>query len=452
MKITIHQPEHLPWLGLIDKISQADVFVVLDTVQYEKKYFQNRNKIRADNKDGFLWLTAGIKKFSHNTLIKDILLSYDKDWVSSNLNKIWQYYHKADFFDSYFPALKSIFEKKFTKLADLNYELLVQILEWFDIKTKIIKASSLGLPELKGGTKVNLEISKALKADEYLSGPSGKSYLNLEEFEKESIKVSFHSFVHPAYKQLFEPFMPAMSSIDLLFNYGKKAKDILVFSRKLDSIAGKYRPDDGIDRSIGMKKLCSELIKYGIGLSSRDAIELFAREGDWQTHVYAHMVKSLELWEIDAKCKAKLKKNFPTAAVKITDSIKELKTSFSFNKKYGFIVIDNPQACYGPGNCYCEHFDIITEIHKIAQDDVVVIFNVNKEPFNYDASPEWKKRRDGFYKLKDTSKIPMKFFMKFYKELFKKQGFEAVLCFDVSREELEHNDYLYYLVFHLKKT
>jgi hypothetical protein len=45
--VAIHQPEHLPWLGFFNKIDQADLFVLLDVVQFRKNYFQNRNRILA---------------------------------------------------------------------------------------------------------------------------------------------------------------------------------------------------------------------------------------------------------------------------------------------------------------------------------------------------------------------------------------------------------------------
>lgn len=225
MIITIHQPEHLPWLGLIDKISKADIFVTLDTVQYEKKYFQNRNKIRTKN--GFSWLTAHVKKFSSNTVIKDMELSYEHNWVNHNLNLLKTHYSKAEFFDRYFNKIEKILIKKHIKLAELNCELIDMILESFGIKTKIVKASDLGLDEVNGGTMVNFSICKALSATLYLSGISGKDYLDLSVFENVNIKVSFQEFHHPIYKQQYEPFIPCMSSIDLLFNYGPESKDIL---------------------------------------------------------------------------------------------------------------------------------------------------------------------------------------------------------------------------------
>jgi hypothetical protein len=54
--VAIHQPQYLPWLGYFDKIDKADKFVFLDTVQFKKNEWQNRNKIRTVH--GCQWLTV----------------------------------------------------------------------------------------------------------------------------------------------------------------------------------------------------------------------------------------------------------------------------------------------------------------------------------------------------------------------------------------------------------
>lgn len=225
MIITIHQPEHLIWLGLVDKISRADTFVVLDTVQFRKNYFQNRNKIRTQN--GWTWLTVPIKKHPLKTKISDIEISYNQDWTERYLTLIRTNYNKSKYFAKYFPKLEQIILKKHKYLSDLNLELIKFILKHFNMKTKIIKASELKLPETKSGSETVLEICKALSAEVYLSGISGKDYLDLSAFKSSKIEVIFQDFHYPIYKQPTEPFISGMSSIDLLFNYGPKSKDVL---------------------------------------------------------------------------------------------------------------------------------------------------------------------------------------------------------------------------------
>ena len=118
MIITIHQPEHLIWLGLVKKISDADVVVFSDNNQYVRQNFHNRNKIK--NKDGWMWLTVPVAKHSVDTEIRDIEISYDQDWVSKYLNAIKFNYGKSEYFDLYFPDLEKIILKKHKYLFDLK--------------------------------------------------------------------------------------------------------------------------------------------------------------------------------------------------------------------------------------------------------------------------------------------------------------------------------------------
>lgn len=200
-----------------------------------------------------------------------------------------------------------------------------------------------------------------------------------------------------------------------------------------------------------MRKTLKILKRRGVDISQMRALEVFAREGDWQTIVYAPRVKSMEAWEINPLFKAGLKKNLPEAKIKITDSVKEIRNKKYFGK-YDFIVLDNPQGCYGPRAQYCEHFDVILPALKLFNGKGVLIFNVNKQPFNFDNFPNWQKRRAAFYKRKNTAKLSIVWLMNFYKKLFKKNGYSTKFCFNMSRGDYKHNDYLHYLVYYLVKT
>ncbi|MBA7694297.1 hypothetical protein ES703_102904 [subsurface metagenome] len=101
------------------------------------------------------------------------------------------------------------------------------LIKTLGIERNTVIASELGIQLGKGGTEVNLNICRELNADTYLSGISGKDYLDGEHFSKEGIKVVYQEFYHPIYKQMHEPFLPCMSVIDLLFNHGDKSLDVL---------------------------------------------------------------------------------------------------------------------------------------------------------------------------------------------------------------------------------
>lgn len=226
MIVTIHQPEHLVWLGLLDKINRSDVYVILDSVQFEKNNYQNRNRIRT--KEGWTWLTIPIKKHPLNTKIKDIEISYTVDWTTRYLDILKLHYKKSPYFTEYFDIISSIILKKPQFLLELNLEILSCMLKSFEITGKtIVQASKMNLGEARGGSDVVLQISKVLNADTYLSGPSGKDYIHQDDFKAAHINLEFHEFHHPTYPQINEPFLPYMASIDALFNIGSDAKNLI---------------------------------------------------------------------------------------------------------------------------------------------------------------------------------------------------------------------------------
>lgn len=226
MIVTIHQPEHLPWLGLIDKISRADLFVVLDTVQFRKNYFQNRNKIRTEK--GSTWITVPVKKSPLATRICDIEIASDQDWTARYLTLLKDAYRESTAFSRFYPLIESLIKQEYAYLADLNFELLKLLLDAYQIDLKMIKSSELSLSEgLSGAHDVVCEICKDVSATDYLSGISGKDYIDQAAFDKAGINVKYQEFYHPVYKQAYDPFMACMSSMDLLFLYGDEARSML---------------------------------------------------------------------------------------------------------------------------------------------------------------------------------------------------------------------------------
>ena len=205
----------------------------------------------------------------------------------------------------------------------------------------------------------------------------------------------------------------------------------------------------------GTKELLNKLEEKGVDRSSLNTLEMFGRDGTWHTLVYANKVKSLEVWENDSKWLNDLKKNLPNAVIKITDSITQLSQGESF-LKFNFIIIDNPMNTFGPKSQdgdekYCEHFDVIRNIDKIIDEQAIVVFNVNKMPFDYDKFPLWKKRRDEFYGNINTSNMKLEFLTNFYEKLFEKLGFETLFHVNVVRVFYKNKPMTYYFAYHLKR-
>lgn len=222
MIVAIHQPQYLPWLGYFDKIDKADIFVLLDDVQYKKNEWQNRNKIRTAN--GWQWITVPVR-YRFGEKINQIKIDNSGDWREEHHKSLVINYNKAPCFKDYESFFKASFTNNWEYLVDINIHFIKYLIKSIGITTKLISSSELVIEGQK--TERLVEICKKLGADTYLSGEGAREYLELSQFEKEGINVKFQDFNHPIYKQVYNNFEPFMSVVDLLFNYGQKSLKVL---------------------------------------------------------------------------------------------------------------------------------------------------------------------------------------------------------------------------------
>lgn len=225
MIVNVHQPNYLPWLGLFSRITCTDCFIIADDVLYTRHGVINRNKIR--QKVGWCYLTIPIARKFHGSKISDITLSEDSRWREDHWKTIRGSYLKADFFSLYEDSFEGLYKSDFEYLWKLNEEIIYYLLRHFEINVKVIKMSALNVdPDLRKTDRL-IAMLKSVGADTYLSGPSGRNYLETKKFAQNNIKLKFFKFQHPVYKQRYPGFEPAMAAIDLLFNVGPEAGEII---------------------------------------------------------------------------------------------------------------------------------------------------------------------------------------------------------------------------------
>lgn len=221
--VVIHQPDFLPYLGFFHRLLYADLFIILDDVQFLRRAWHHRDEIKT--KDGKQWLTLGIKKSPQDTKINNIYLNYE-NWQEKHLNLIKQNYLKSEFFKEIFPYIENLYSKKILKLYEFNMESIHMLNKLFDINIEIVFSSEFNLK-----TKSNqllVDLLKKVDATHYLSGIGAKDYHKDEPFKKANIEVLWQDFRHPIYPQLHGKFIPYLSSIDLLFNCGiEKSREII---------------------------------------------------------------------------------------------------------------------------------------------------------------------------------------------------------------------------------
>jgi hypothetical protein len=224
MIVSIHQPNYLPWLGFFHKISLCDQFVLLDTVPFSKNSYQNRCRIKTVQ--GEQWLTVPVLlkgNFAQPT--NQVRVDSKGGCAEKHWRTIQQNYRRAPFFDLVANQIESVYHSSWDLLADVNSTLIGKLAGLLGITTPLVRASELHLD----GSRSDLlcAICKSLGATVYLSGPSGRDYLDESVFSAEGITVQYHQFTHPTYKQMYDSFIPGLSTLDLLANCGPDSRALL---------------------------------------------------------------------------------------------------------------------------------------------------------------------------------------------------------------------------------
>ena len=223
MKVAIHQPHYLPWLGYLAKWAAADLLVFLDTVQYEKNGWQNRNRIKTAR--GPRWLTVPVHA-RLGTAIGDVTVDTVQPWRTRHLRAIEEAYAGAPHLGRHRAALAALYAAEWDRLAPLAVGSARMLADACGIRTPALLASDLGI-EATGATTRLVALCRAVGADTYLSGRDGAAYLDLGLFAAAGIGVEAQQYTHPVYPQAHGEFVPFLTGLDLLLTHGDEALSIL---------------------------------------------------------------------------------------------------------------------------------------------------------------------------------------------------------------------------------
>jgi len=223
MIVAVHQPQYMPWLGYFDKMDRADAFVLLDTVQFKKNEWQNRNKIKTS--DGWQWLTVPVR-YRFPQKIFEVGIDTNVPWQRKHRQALRTHYTKAPYFNQTMEVLEPILSEPWEKIAPLNIKVVKELASALGITTQIHIASEMGkFPENPHERLV--AITKHLGGDVYLAGSGSQAYVEIDYFKNAGIELIFQDYNHPQYPQLFGLFEYFMSVIDLMFNCGPDSLSII---------------------------------------------------------------------------------------------------------------------------------------------------------------------------------------------------------------------------------
>ncbi|MFH1079523.1 MAG: WbqC family protein [Pseudomonadota bacterium] len=223
MICSAHQPQYLPWLGYFDKIDRADVFVLLDTVQFKKNEWQNRNRIKTAQ--GMQWITVPVL-YRFPQLIQDVEINNRENWQHKQRQSILSNYRKARFWSILEPFFEELFSLKWERISELNIHVVKRLVAILGINTPLFVASEMGtFPE--DPDERLIAVTRHFGAGVYQAGSGGHVYMDLKKYRESGVDVIFQEYSHPVYEQLYGDFEAFMSVIDLIFNHGRESLNII---------------------------------------------------------------------------------------------------------------------------------------------------------------------------------------------------------------------------------
>ena len=222
MILTAHQPTYLPWIGTFHKILLADMFCFFDIAQYQKKEWDNRNKIYTHN--GELMLSVPTKSQKHfDKTIGNIEINNETNWAEKHYKSILLNYKKHPFFENHQAFIEDMFlNQKWNKLVDLNVYFYKYILKLLDKNIPIVMASEHDFQGKK--SDLVLDMCQKLGASTYIFGGEGENYADKKSFKDSGVDLIFQKYQHPVYNQYRNKsdFISHLSILDLIMNYDSK--------------------------------------------------------------------------------------------------------------------------------------------------------------------------------------------------------------------------------------
>lgn len=217
MKISIHQPDYISYLGYFYKISKSDIFVFLDDAQFSNDNMHHWNRIKTPQ--GECRLKIPVEQHLGDP-INRVRTKDELKWKQKHLKTLEMNYTKSKFFEKIYPEFKELLLRDYSSLAEMNIAINTWIIKGFEFNAKLLKTSEMSIESSK--EERVLDICTALGGTTYISGHGAKSYQVEEHFEKRNLKLEYTDYQPVVYEQLWDKvgFLPYMSVLDYLFNRG----------------------------------------------------------------------------------------------------------------------------------------------------------------------------------------------------------------------------------------
>jgi hypothetical protein len=228
-KVAIVQSNYVPWKGYFDLIAAVDEAIIYDDMQYTRRDWRNRNRIKTPQ--GVQWLTIPVvAKGRYHQKIRETHID-GCDWSARHWKALTQNYRRAPHFAKIARWVEPLYlSAAYTHLSQVNRAFIEAICGYLGISTVISNSWDYCLPD--GKTERLADLCTQAGGTEYISGPAAKDYIEEGVFAERRIKLTWFDYSgYPEYPQLWGEFTHAVTILDLLFNCGEDAHRYMRYVR-----------------------------------------------------------------------------------------------------------------------------------------------------------------------------------------------------------------------------
>ena len=234
LMVSVHQPNFMPWLKLLDKILASDVYVAYDTAQFTKTEYHARKKVMTPSKP--VWMTVPVLSTGDYQPIQDVQIDNKQPFRRQHLHRLRKAYDSTPYFDEVYGLVDQVYAGGHEQLVDLNLDLIEALRAYLDAPVRIVRASTL--PHEGDRTERLLQLVRAVGGSEHLTSTYGGGQdVVWERFDQAGIGIVEQLFEHPEYDQVGPDFVRNLAAIDMLFTHGRETGEILALRRSLVPVA-----------------------------------------------------------------------------------------------------------------------------------------------------------------------------------------------------------------------
>ncbi|WP_417425567.1 WbqC family protein [Hoeflea sp.] len=225
MRVVISQSMYFPWVGMLEQIRLADVFIHYDDVQFSKGGFCNRVQVKTPQ--GSTWMTAPLNDHRLGQTIDAVQLQPAQRWRDRHLEILSSSLEGAAFVAEALELARGVIDGDHTTVAALARASMLALSSYFDLDADTRFANSTDFGIAGSGSERVLALVKAVGGTDYITGHGAKNYLDHELFEAAGVSVSYMDYQCVPYRQLHGTFTPFVTALDLVANCGHDGLSVI---------------------------------------------------------------------------------------------------------------------------------------------------------------------------------------------------------------------------------